>query len=71
MQCTRIYLSTGTILYSSLERYLIVNFKNRQFVDLRAHKFADVLFLKYKFLPCNEDDDVTEPWVHMRAKSFH
>ena len=50
MQCTRIYLSTGTILYSSLERYLIVNFKNRQFVDLRAHNFADVTFLKHKIL---------------------
>ena len=33
---------------SSLGRYLIVDFKNRQFVDLRAYNFVDVTFLKYK-----------------------
>ena len=33
---------------SSLERYLTTNFKNRQFIDLRAHNFADVTFLKNK-----------------------
>ena len=32
----------------SLGRYLIVDFKNRQFVDLRAYNFVDVTFLKYK-----------------------
>ena len=32
----------------TLGRYLIVDFKNRQFVDLRAYNFVDVTFLKYK-----------------------
>ena len=32
----------------SLGRYLIVDFKNRQFVDLRTYNFVDVTFLKYK-----------------------
>ena len=32
----------------SLGRYLILDFKNTQFVDLRAYNFADVTFLKYK-----------------------
>ena len=30
--------------------YLIVDFKNRQFVDLRTYNFVDVKFLKYKIL---------------------
>ena len=29
-----------------LENYLIVDFKNRQFVDLRAENFADATFFK-------------------------
>ena len=32
----------------SLKSSLILDFKNREFVDLRAHNFADVTFLKYK-----------------------
>ena len=32
----------------SLGRYLIVDFKNRQFADLRAYNFVDDTFLKYK-----------------------
>ena len=32
----------------SLGRYLIVDFKNRQFLDLRAYNFVDDTFLKYK-----------------------
>ena len=53
-----------------LGRYLIVDFKNRQFVDLRAYNFVDVTFLKYKFQPCDQDDDATGLWDHMRAKFF-
>ena len=33
---------------SSSERYLITNFKNRQFIDLRAPNFADITVLKNK-----------------------
>ena len=36
------------LIDSSLESYLIANFENRQFIDLRAHNFADVTFLKNK-----------------------
>ena len=35
-------------LISSLERYLMVDFKNREFVELRSHNFAVVTFLKCK-----------------------
>ena len=34
----------------SLGRQLIVDFKNRQFVDLRACNYVDVTFLKHKIL---------------------
>ena len=34
----------------SLERYLTIDFKNREFVDHRAHNFADVTFLECKIL---------------------
>ena len=54
----------------SLERYLITNFKNRQFIDLRAYNFADVSFLKHKISKCGLDDDVTVFWGHIRAKFF-
>ena len=39
---------------SLLERYLIANFKSRQFIDLRAHNFADF----------------TVFWSHKKAKFF-
>ena len=54
----------------SLERYLITNFKNRQFIDLRAHNFADVSVFKNKISKCGLDDDVTAFWGHIRAKFF-
>ena len=33
---------------STLERYLISNFKNIQFIEITAHGFDDVTFLKNK-----------------------
>ena len=36
------------VLSKRLTHYLIVDFKNRKFVDLRPYNFVDVTFLKYK-----------------------
>ena len=55
-------------LDSSLERYLIANFKNRQLIDLKAVNFADVTFLKNKI-----STNVREMLVfqgHIKAKFF-
>ena len=55
----------------SLGRHLIVDFKNRQFVDLRAFNFVDVTIFSIKFQPCDQRYDVTGLWGHMRAKFFY
>ena len=48
-----------------LERCLIVNFKNRQFVDLRANNFAVIKCLKYKILTI-----WPRRWCHCTLSSY-